>query len=135
MILRLSAFRPLITFVILVCATAQSHARASTPPEPADRSTRWSGESGVASWYGSAYHGHRAADGSRFDQYRLTAAHPWLPFGTRIRITLGNTGHSVIVVVTDRLYAKGRVVDLSHAAARELGIIRQGLATVSLAPV
>jgi rare lipoprotein A len=71
--------------------------------------------------------------GSRFDQRLLTAAHAWLPFGTKIRVMLA--GRSVIVTVTDRLYSSRRVVDLSLAAARELGMIRRGVAEVSLTPV
>jgi rare lipoprotein A len=65
----------------------------------------------------------------------LTAAHPWLPFGTRLRVTLAGTNRSVIVVVTDRLPPGHRVVDLSMAAAAELGIIRRGIAPVALTPV
>jgi rare lipoprotein A len=67
----------------------------------------------------------------RFDERLLTAAHSWLPFGTRV---LGDSGRSVIVTVTDRLYSSRRIVDLSAAAARALGIIRRGLAEVTLAP-
>jgi rare lipoprotein A len=130
-----SIFRPLAAFAILTCAISQAHARVpATGPDTADHAPGWIGETGVASWYGAAYHGRRAADGSRFDQRQLTAAHAWLPFGTRVRVTLGNTGHSVIVVITDRLYSKRRVVDLSHSAARQLGIVDRGVATVSLSP-
>ena len=64
----------------------------------------------------------------------LTAAHPWLPFGTKVRVTLAGTARSVIVTITDRLYYGSRVVDLSVAAARELGMINRGLAKVTLLP-
>ena len=135
MTLQYSIFRPLAAFALLSCAIGQAHARVPTSgPDTADRALGWIGETGAASWYGAAYHGRRAADGSRFDQRQLTAAHPWLPFGTRVRVTLGNTGRSIIVVITDRLYSSRRVVDLSHSAARQLGIINQGVATVSLSP-
>ena len=83
---------------------------------------------------------HRDADNRGDDDERnpepeeMTAAHPWLPFGTRIRVTLLETGRSVIVTITDRLPSHRRIVDLSVAAARELGIIRQGVAMVTLAP-
>ncbi len=62
----------------------------------------------------------------------MTAAHPWLPFGTRIRVTHAATGRSVVVVINDRLPSKRRVLDLSLGAAQALGIIRQGVATVEI---
>jgi rare lipoprotein A len=95
----------------------------------------WVGESGTASYYGPTYNGRRSASGARFDQMALTAAHPWLPFGTKVKVVLAGTDRSVIVTITDRLYSNRRVVDLSVAAARELGIIRRGVAQVSLQPV
>jgi rare lipoprotein A len=91
-------------------------------------------QQGVASYYGPNQHGRRAADGSIFNQEAMTAAHPWLPFGSRVRVTLLDTGRSVIVTITDRLPYRRRVVDLSVAAARELGMIRRGIAMVALAP-
>jgi rare lipoprotein A len=94
----------------------------------------WVGETGKASYYGPAYNGHRSASGARFDQMALTAAHPWLPFGTKVRVLLAGSDRSVIVTITDRLYSSHRVVDLSVAAARQLGIIRRGVAQVSLLP-
>jgi rare lipoprotein A len=94
----------------------------------------WVAETGTASYYGPAFHGRLAADGSRFDQYALTAAHSWLPFGTRVKVTLANTRRTVIVTITDRMYSSRRVVDLSVAAARHLGFIDRGLAKVTLAP-
>jgi rare lipoprotein A len=94
----------------------------------------WLQESGTASFYGPYFHGRLAANGTRFDQQALTAAHSWLPFGTKVRVTLANTGRTVIVTITDRIYSSRRVVDLSVAAARYLGIISRGLAEVTLAP-
>ncbi len=64
----------------------------------------------------------------------MTAAHPWLPFGTRVRVTLRDSSHSVLVTITDRLPASRRVIDVSLAAARALGFVGQGLAQVSLSP-
>jgi rare lipoprotein A len=101
----------------------------------ADDTAEWIGESGKASYYGPAYHGRRAANGSRFDQMGFTAAHAWLPFGTKVRVILAGTSRSVIVTITDRIYSSRRVVDLSVAAARELGMIRRGIAEVKLSPV
>lgn len=109
---------------------AHSQADQTAPNQP----TQWVGESGMASYYGKAHQGRKTASGTRFNQEDLTAAHPWLPFGTRLRVTVDDSGRSVVVVITDRLYSKRRVIDLSVAAARRLGIMRQGIASVSLSP-
>src|SRR5579863_9551782 len=114
-------------------AFARSHARSAEPPVSSG-SSAWVGETGKASYYGPAYHGRRSASGTRFDQMALTAAHAWLPFGTKVRVMLAGSGHSVIVTITDRMYSRRRIVDLSVAAARELGIIRRGVAEVTLVP-
>lgn len=122
-----------------------SGAHAKRPPQrpklaqlvsaPADvPDPGWSGETGVASYYGRAHNGRMTAAGIPFNEAALTAAHPWLPFGTQVRVTLEGTGRSVIVTITDRLYSSRRIVDLSLAAARYLGMIRQGVAVVSLSP-
>jgi rare lipoprotein A len=97
--------------------------------------TAWMGESGKASFYSQAYNGRRSASGIRFDQESMTAAHAWLPFGTKVRVVLAGTDRSVVVTITDRIYSQHRVVDLSRAAATELGIIRRGVAEVTLNPV
>jgi rare lipoprotein A len=94
----------------------------------------WASETGTASYYGFAHQGKRTSAGSRFDMNELTAAHPWLPFGTKVSVTLQATGRSVVVTITDRLYSARRVIDLSMAAARLLGMVRQGVGTVSLSP-
>ncbi len=93
------------------------------------------GETGVASYYGPGHHGHRTASGRRFDQRELTAAHPWLPFGTKVRVSLAGTGRSVVVTITDRLYSNRRIVDLSLAAAQQLGMVHAGIGTVTLLPI
>lgn len=88
---------------------------------------------GFASWYGGRFHGRRAASGEVFDRTRLTAAHRTLPFGTRVRITNLKNGQSVRVRVTDRgPYKKSRIVDLSKAAADQLGFTASGIAPVRL---
>ena len=94
----------------------------------------WVGESGIASYYGRTHQGRHTASGGRFNKNALTAAHPWLPFGTRVRVTLAGTGRSVGVVINDRLSARRRVIDLSTAAARKLGMLGEGVARVSLSP-
>lgn len=90
-------------------------------------------ETGQATWYGSALHGNLTASGERFNMYDLTAAHKTLPFGTRVRVTNLANGSSVIVRITDRgPFAPGRIIDLSYAAAGQVGIISSGVAPVRL---
>lgn len=86
---------------------------------------------GVAAYYSKGYRGHTAR-GDAYDPAKFTAAHRSLPFGTRLRVTDRKTGRSVVVVVNDRgPFTKGRVLDLSLAAARELRMIDRGLARVT----
>ena len=85
---------------------------------------------GLASFYAD---GARTANGEKFDPHELTAAHPSLPFGTRLRVTNVATGRSVIVRVNDRgPFVPGRVVDVSYSAAETLGIVGRGIAKVKL---
>jgi len=91
------------------------------------------GQVGTASWYGPGLHGGRTASGERFDRNQLTAAHPSLPLGTRARVTNLENGRSVVVRINDRgPTARGRVLDVSCAAARELGMLRRGTARVRI---
>jgi len=108
---------------------------AAFHPAASGDTTAWVGESGKASFYSQVYNGRRSASGVRFDQRSMTAAHAWLPFGTKVRVVLAGTNRSVIVTITDRIYSHHRIVDLSRAAASELGIIQRGLAQVTLNPV
>lgn len=91
------------------------------------------GGGGLASWYGGAgCRGHRTASGERLNAGAFTAAHRFWPFGTRVRVTNNQNGRSVIVRINDRgPFAAGRVIDLSRASARAIGMT--GLAHVSLA--
>ena len=89
---------------------------------------------GVASFYGKAHQGRRTASGTRFDAHAMTAAHPWLPFGTKVLVTVQGTGRAVVVTITDRLPSRQRIIDLSREAAAKLGILRQGVAFVTLSP-
>lgn len=87
--------------------------------------------SGWASWYGPGFHGNRSASGEIYNQNALTAAHRSLPFGTKVRVTNTRTGRSVVVRINDRgPYIRGRVIDLSAAAARILGVMQTGVAPV-----
>lgn len=113
------------------------------PTDPVARSA-FVAEDGLASFYGRAFHGRRTASGIRFDMNAMHAAHPMLPFGTVIRVTNRDNGRFVDVTVVDRgpaprMRAQGVIVDLSHAAARALDLLRVGKApvrvnVVSIAP-
>jgi rare lipoprotein A len=92
-------------------------------------------ERGEASYYGAGFHGRRTASGARFDRRRLTAAHPRLPLGSRVVVTNLENGRRVEVEVNDRgpHAREGRVIDLSEAAARRIGITREeGVAPVAI---
>jgi rare lipoprotein A len=95
----------------------------------------WS-ETGIASWYGHPYHGRRAANGEIYDMEQLTAAHKTLPFDTIVKVTSLANGKSVTVRITDRgPFIEGRVIDLSRAAARQIGMIGPGIMRVRLEAV
>jgi rare lipoprotein A len=90
-------------------------------------------QTGEASWYGPQHQGKQTASGSIFDQAQLTAAHPSLPFGSKIKVTNLANGKSVEVEITDRgPVAENRIIDLSQAAAKALEMIDSGTATVRL---
>jgi rare lipoprotein A len=90
-------------------------------------------ETGVASYYADKYHGQQTASGEAFDMNALTAAHPTYKFGTRVKVTHLENNRSVIVRINDRgPFVKGRVIDLSLAAAEELQMVKSGLAQVKL---
>ena len=102
--------------------------------------THWGGDSkyyrgysqkGLASWYGPGFHGNLTANGEIFNQNDLTAAHPNLPFGTRVRVTNLNNNLSVVVRINDRgPYIGGRIVDLSAAAAQMVRMRQSGVVPV-----
>ena len=89
------------------------------------------GFEGLASWYGKQFAGKKTASGERFDPNKLTAAHKTIPFGTQVRVT--HRAKSVVVRINDRgPHVKGRVIDLSRAAAEQIGIRQRGVGRVSL---
>jgi rare lipoprotein A len=88
-------------------------------------------EEGLATWYGRDHHGGPTASGERFDMHAMTAAHKTLRMGTRVRVVNLRNGRSVVVRINDRgPYARGRIIDVSQAAARELGMIEAGVVPV-----
>ena len=88
-------------------------------------------ETGVASWYGPDFYGHRTANGEMYDGTQMTAAHRTLPMPVNVRVTNLDNGRSVVVRINDRgPYAKGRIIDLSAAAANALDVVAHGTAKV-----
>ena len=91
---------------------------------------------GSASYYAAKFDGRRTASGERFSNAGMTAAHRTLPFGTLVRVTNVANGQSVVVRITDRgPFTRGRLIDVSRAAADELGIVQRGHGTVELAVI
>ena len=88
---------------------------------------------GLASWYGGKFHGRLTSSGEVFDTNTMTAAHKLLPFGTLVKVTNLDNGLSAVVKINDRgPFVEGRIIDLSRAAADEIGMLGQGVAPVSL---
>ena len=100
---------------------------ASLPAEPQEIAR------GLASWYGEGFHGRLTASGERFDLKGLTAAHRTLPIGSRVRVRNLATGQEVVVRINDRgPHIGGRIIDLSRAAAAQIGLLGSGVAAVVL---
>lgn len=90
-------------------------------------------EKGGASYYGNEFRGRPTASGEKFRQYKLTAAHKTLPFGTKVKVKNLTNGKTVNVRVNDRgPFVSGRIIDLSKKAARRLGMIQSGVANVEI---
>ncbi len=121
----------LLALALMLLAGCSHHpAHVNTPLAPARLGTT---ETGVASWYGFPYHGRRAASGEVYDMQQLTAAHRSLPFQTWVEVTNLSNGKQVDVRINDRgPFAKGRILDLSQAAARDIDMLRAGTARVRL---
>ena len=118
----------LLPLVTTACSTTRPTLRPSGP--------RTSGavERGVASWYGPGFDGRRTASGERYRRGSMTAAHRSLPFGTRVQVKNLENGATAVVTINDRgPFARGRVIDLSYQAARELGVSAAGTADVEIA--
>jgi len=116
-----------LTATFAGCATTRGPVGTRPAPPPGTV------ETGDASWYGERHQGRRTANGEAYDMYRLTAAHPALPLGTKVLVTNLQNGRSVEVRVNDRgPVVAGRIIDLSYAAARKLGAIAAGTIPVSV---
>ena len=115
-------------FLLTGCAsTPHRPLQASSPTLPQTDAPM----TGFASYYSKKYHGKRTASGEIYDMYKMTAAHRTLPFGVRVRVTELSGNRSVVVRINDRgPFVRGRIIDLSLAAARGLGIVEAGQARV-----
>jgi rare lipoprotein A len=105
----------------------------NVPPAQQPRAKTSSPLDGKATWYGQALQGRETASGEPYDMFRFTAAHMKLPFGTVLRVTNRKNGKWVVVRVTDRgPVVPGRVLDLSYAAARQIGMLEAGVVAVHI---
>ena len=115
---------PIFASVMLLAGTAEAEAAQGG----------WK-ESGEASWYGGKHQGRLTSSGEPFNQNAMTAAHAKLPLGSRVRVTLRDTGRSVVVTINDRQPPKPhRIIDLSRGAAVRLGMVDRGVGDVVLVP-
>jgi peptidoglycan lytic transglycosylase len=121
--------------IVLAAALAGTGCALVRPllPEPPPPPVEGGVQTGEASWYGPGFHGRRTANGERYDQDALTAAHRTLPFGTRVRVTNLDNGRTVDLRINDRgPFVAGRIIDLSRAGARVIGLIGPGVGPVRL---
>lgn len=145
----LASLRPAVAAILVVCgiflaACGRKHHRSAHVPQApqptrASRNAKQTAvpvgytEEGIASWYGIPYHGRRAADGEIYDMETLVAAHRLMPFNTWLRVTNVANDKSVNVRVIDRgPFVNGRIIDLSKAAARQIGLLGPGVGRVRL---
>ncbi|MDR3090038.1 MAG: septal ring lytic transglycosylase RlpA family protein [Desulfobulbaceae bacterium] len=99
-------------------------------------SARGYAEQGVASWYGPGFHGRKTSNGETYDMYEMTAAHKTLPMDTRLFVKNLDNGSQTVVRINDRgPFIDGRIIDLSHSAARALGIVERGTARVKIVAI
>lgn len=116
---------------ILLCSLGLALSSCSRLPSPSSPRARGPVQVGTASWYGEEFHGRPTASREIYDMNDMTAAHPNLPFGTRVMVTNLDNGRSAIVRINDRgPFVRGRIIDLSYAAARVLGLVGPGTARV-----
>lgn len=122
-----------IALAVSGCATAVRFRSSEASNPVATATVLGSRYHGIASYYHDSFHGRRTASGEIFRQDELVAAHPSLPFGTLVRVTNVRNGRSVVVRITDRgPHVAGRILDVSRAAAEQLGMIAEGLAEIEI---
>jgi rare lipoprotein A len=127
---RWSCVLALVPVGLLLASCGKKHHVIRAPPSVP---SLHSGETGMASWYGHPYHGRAAANGEIYDMEKLTAAHRTFPFGTWVRVTNLANDKAVEVRIIDRgPFVGGRIIDLSHAAAKVIGMVGAGIARVRL---
>jgi rare lipoprotein A len=122
-------------FLLLLCNVIALLTCAYQPTDTYRRGFQHGIQYGKASFYGygDEFHGRKTASGEIFDRNKLTAAHPTLPFGTLCRVTSLSNGKSVVVRINDRGPLKGgRIIDLSYAAAKQIGSVRAGVVDVKV---
>jgi rare lipoprotein A len=121
---------PALLPLLLLAACSVPGSKIRLPPiQPSQ--DRAASQTGIASWYGPGFHGKATASGTIYDQNDLTAAHQTLPLGTRVMVTNLDSGYSTEVIINDRgPFAKGRIIDLSFAAGKALGMIGPGTVPV-----
>lgn len=123
----------MILITLAVGCASQQPPRATPPPSGPREVERGTVEKGLASWYGEPYHGRRTASGEVYDMHAMTAAHRTLAFGTVVKVTRRDTGADVRVRINDRgPFIRGRIIDLSFAAARRIGLDHDGVAPVKV---
>jgi rare lipoprotein A len=125
----------LMSALFAACATSRPAQLPppQLPPAPTPRPTPTPQVVGKASWYGPGFHGRKTSAGLTYDQEDLTAASIAFPLGSRVMVTNLDNGRSVEVTITDRgPFKKGRKIDLSHQAARMIGMLDQGTARVRI---
>ena len=119
--------------VLLAAFVVACGGRQEPPKKKRVGAAQYDAYNGKASWYGGKHHGGPTASGERFNKNAMTAAHRTFPMGTRVRVTNLRNGKSVVVRINDRgPYAKGRIIDLSEAAAQKLDMIEAGVVPVKL---
>jgi len=125
-----------LAFFITICLLTTlfiNCARKALPPPSPIQPTVGSQQIGIASWYGSDFHGKPTASGEIYNMYDLTAAHKTLPLGTQVMVTNLENNRSVKVTVNDRgPFVKNRIIDLSYAAAKAIGMVGPGTAKVMI---